>query len=220
MARNSRDEFSESTKRQLSERVAYMCSNPLCRRLTVKRRGGEIDRNRAEYPAEKLRHWKEDAELYVETLHTQDSRLRQLRAMATELLSTIRLLTAIPGPEASLDQTFRTAGLIPVSRLLIEVEQTLFENDFQPEADQVRSLQQDILQVEVLMHKKPTNACLDISTWKNRVVQDVMTKIMRFSQESYDHYLSKERSMVSDRLRQLQNHQVVTCTTDLEINGR
>ena len=29
-------EFSEPTKRSLGERVAYMCSNPLCRRLTIR----------------------------------------------------------------------------------------------------------------------------------------------------------------------------------------
>jgi hypothetical protein len=42
--------------------------------------------------------------------------------LVTELLSTIRLLTAIPGPENSLHQIFRMAGLIPASWLLIEVE--------------------------------------------------------------------------------------------------
>jgi hypothetical protein len=38
MPRKLGAEFTEKTKRQLRERVAYVCSNPFCRRLTVKKR--------------------------------------------------------------------------------------------------------------------------------------------------------------------------------------
>src|SRR6266850_4220314 len=41
-ARAGRD-FSADTKRRLRERVAYMCSNPLCRRLTVRPQTGSFD---------------------------------------------------------------------------------------------------------------------------------------------------------------------------------
>lgn len=37
MVNSSRNEFPESIKQTLRERVAFMCSNPLCRRLTVKK---------------------------------------------------------------------------------------------------------------------------------------------------------------------------------------
>lgn len=33
--RNNRDDFAEATKRVLAERAAYLCSNPMCRSLTV-----------------------------------------------------------------------------------------------------------------------------------------------------------------------------------------
>lgn len=261
--RGNRDEFTETTKRKLSGRVAYMCSNPLCRRLTAKRCadtdgvvhsgmashihaaapggprsdpsmtasqrkspqngiwlcnicGHEVDRNRAKYPAAKLRRWKDDAESYVETLHTQDSRLRQLRMIATDLLSSIRLLTAIPGPGNDLDQTFRTAGQIPVSRVLIEVEQTLFENGFRTEADRVFVLYEQIMQLEALMRRKPSGTCLDISAWKDRAVKDLMLKVMRFSPGSFDRYLARERSMVRERLGQLEKRQVIVCSSHLQ----
>lgn len=135
--------------------------------------------------------------------------------MAMELLSTTRLLTAIPGPGNTLDQTFRTPGHIPVSRILIEVEQTLFENDFRKEADLVREIGRDICRIEELMSKKPEGAYLDISAWKNRSVQRIMTDVMQFSPESFARYESSEHTMVSEKLDRLQDCRVVAYFADL-----
>jgi len=44
-SRKQRD-FSEKTKRILGERVAYICSNPMCRRLTIKPHSSENKSNR------------------------------------------------------------------------------------------------------------------------------------------------------------------------------
>lgn len=267
MPSKTRAEFKELTKRQLSERVAYMCSNPYCRRLTVKRRaagrgvvrlgkachifpaapGGpranekvsdqelsapengiwlcdehanEVDSNQTKYPADLLRRWKDEAEAYVETLTTQDTRLRQLRMMATEFLSTVRLITAVPGPGKALDQTFRTAGHIPVSRLLIEVEQTLFENDFRDEADLVRRIGQDIRRVEGLMATNPYDTYLDISAWKNRSVKELMLNLMKFSEESFTRYEAVEQAMVTAKLKRLQGSRIVTCSDELVLPAR
>jgi hypothetical protein len=135
--------------------------------------------------------------------------------MAMEFLSTTRLLTAIPGPGNTLDQTFRTPGHIPVSRILIEVEQTLFENDFRKEADLVREIGRDICRIEELMSKKPEGAYLDISAWKNRSVQRIMTDVMQFSPESFARYESSEHTMVSEKLDRLQDCRVVAYSADL-----
>jgi hypothetical protein len=241
-----------------------MCSNPFCRRLTIKRRAAgndvvrlgnashihpaapagpraapempdeklsafengiwlcdehhrEVDNNPTKYPPELLRTWKEEAEAYVETLITQDTRIRQLRVMTTEFLSTVRLLTAVPGPSRSLDQTFRTSGHIPVSRLLIEVEQTLFENDFRTEADLVRRIGKDILRVEELVQQKPDETYLNISAWKDRSVREIMTDIMRFSPESFTRYESSERAMVAEKLECLEGCRIVHCSADLSM---
>jgi len=44
--------------------------------------------------------------------------------MMSPLLSTLRILNAPREPGANFDQTFQDAGRIPVTRLLIEAEQT------------------------------------------------------------------------------------------------
>jgi hypothetical protein len=240
-------EFKTSTKRDLAERVAYMCSLPLCRKLTVKKnaasdksvRSGkachihsagatgprnkpgmtdaecrhfengiwacetcarEIDDNASKYTAPALRRWKKDAEDYVEGLVTQDTRLRQLRVMMSPLLSTLRILTALPGPGPRFDQTFESTGRIPVARLLTEAEQTLFENGFVFEADHLLCIQDELEQVYTSHRSTPPAAHLNISDWKNKTIKLVMVEIMRFSEESYQRYLVRESAMVQAKL--------------------
>ena len=241
-------EFAESVKRRLRERVAYMCSNPLCRRLTVRPQAGTtqvvrqgkaahivaaapggarsnptisdaacrsfdngiwlcdicarlVDDDRDDYPASKLQAWKTEAEGYVAELSTQDTRLRQLRGMVTETLSSLRILSALIGPGPRFDQTFQDANSIPLARRLIEAEQLLFENGFIDEANKVRSIGDQLVQrVYTGVRTNPNNAFLEISSWKNRQIRVLMIEIMRFSEESYQRYLDREMGMVRDAL--------------------
>jgi len=242
----SKTNFTDTVIRNLRERVAFMCSNPLCRRLTVKRAasgegavrqgkashilpaspGGpraeigqtaentksfengiwlcdicarEVDDNRTDYPAHRLRHWKAEAETYVEGLVTQDTRLRQLRGMMSPLLSTLRILNALPGPGPCFDQTFATAGKIPITRLLIEAEQSLFEHGFQSEADQLLRIKDELERVCVKIYSNAPTSHLDISNWKNQKIRTLMIDIMRFSEVSYQRYFATESAMVQSR---------------------
>lgn len=240
--RKNRD-FSNSTIQKLRERVAYMCSNPLCRRLTVKRaatgegvvRQGkaahiyaagegprfdpymtdevcrsfenaiwlcdicsrEIDDNKTQYLPDLLKEWKSDAEKYVEELVTHDSRLRQLRGMIFHVLSTLRILSALP---ANFDQTFEPHNGIGLTRQLIEAEQILFENSFEKEAYLLRiirvQLENDIYP---LIRALFPYECLDISIWKNKTIMILMFDVMRFRKKSYIYYMSEEEVMVKTR---------------------
>ncbi len=238
-------------RQHLAERVAFMCSNPLCRRLTVKRategdgvihqgkashilpaspsgpraeeltqsdeacrspengiwlcdiHAREVDDNRERYPAALLRQWKAEAERYVEELVTQDTRLRQLRVMMSPLLSTFRILSALPGPGPHFDQTFENAGRIPLTRLLIEAEQTLFENGFLCEAEQLLRMQDQLERVYGIIRSNAPTAFLNISNWKNHGTRLLMIDIMRFSEESYQRYLAREEAMVHSKLEKL-----------------
>jgi len=239
-------DFSADTKRRLSERVAYMCTNPLCRRLTVRAQSGSfgvvrqgkaahicaaspggarsnqrmsdqqcrsfqngiwlcdicarlVDDDREDYPETMLRAWKEEAEIYVAELSTQDTRLRQLRGMVTHTLSALRILSALPGPGQTFDQTFVDAGNIPLARRFIESEQLLFENSFIDEAEKVRIIGDELVsRIHAGVRANPANTFLDISEWKNEKVRILMTDVMRFSEESYQRYLEREMQMVRD----------------------
>jgi hypothetical protein len=244
-------EFSVGTIRRLQERVAYMCSNPLCRRLTVGPQTGSfnvvrqgkaahicaaspggarskntmsdeecrafengiwlcdicarlVDDNRNDYPEALLGRWKEEAELYVAELSTQDTRLRQLRGMVTDTLSALRILGAVPGPGPVFDQTFADERNISLARRFIESEQLLFENSFVAEAESVRIIGSELLrEIHVAILNNPVKAYLDISEWKNRKVRVLMIEVMRFSEESYERYLERELQMVGqERTRQ------------------
>jgi hypothetical protein len=163
----------------------------------------EIDDNESRYEAQELRRWKKEAEEYVEELVTQDTRLRQLRLMMSPLLSTLRILNALPGPGPRFDQTFESAGRIPVTRLLIEAEQTLFENGFLHEADHLSRIRDELECVYSGIRSTEQSACLNISHWKNQTIRLVMINIMRFSDESYQRYWTKESGMVQSRLEEL-----------------
>ena len=246
-SRGNRDgrNFDTEVKRKLAERVAYMCSHPLCRRLTIKPAtigdkavrlgdaahihsaspGGprpealtaaecksftngiwlcteharEVDGpNWKLYAADLLREWKANAEQYVEELVTQDSRLRQLRAMVSPLLSRLRVVSALPGPGPRFDQTMFSEGKIPLTRLIIEAEQTLFENEFLREANQMRDFQNEMESVYRRIEQTPEGAHLDISDWKNGWVQKLMVDIMRFKDSSFARYMETEMKMVND----------------------
>lgn len=244
-------EFASIVRRQLGERVAYMCSNPLCRRLTIKacavgstsvRRGKaahicaasprgprfnpklsdqqcrsfangiwlcdicarEIDDNLCPYSVDRIRAWKREAEDYVAELVTQDTRLRQLRGMMMPLLSALRILTAIIGPGPNFDQTFRDAGYVPLPRLLIEAEQLLFENGFVHESNRLNAVHESFTQRLIpTILKIPSIQHLDISIWKNRVVEIVMLEIMRYSPASFARYFAVESQMVSGHIKQV-----------------
>ena len=175
----------------------------------------EIDDNESKYTADELRVWKKEAEEYVEELVTQDTRLRQLRHMMSPLLSTLRILNAIPGPGPRFDQTFEDPGRIPVTRLLIEVEQTLFENKFPLEADHLVRIQGQLERVFdsiKIIPRPPPQVYLDISNWKNQTIRTLMLGVMKFSEESYSRYLNRESAMVQSKLEELRTAgaQVIT----------
>jgi hypothetical protein len=249
MAGRKNREFSERVKEQLRERVAFMCSNPLCRRLTVKAafegndsvRSGdaahihsagkgprfdpamtnhecrafengiwlcsncarEVDDNNSQYSAATLRKWKADAEEYVQGLVTQDTRLRQLQDMVSGVLTSIRILTALPGPDASFDQTFHSSAGIPLTRTLIESEQLLFERGFREEADSINKIRGELTSLYRDIEKNQTAEYLDISKWKNGAIHTVMCGVMRFSEESYERYRNTESLMVNDRISEI-----------------
>jgi len=157
----------------------------------------EVDDNKLQYPAELLRQWKGETERYVETLVTQDTRLRQLRAMVAEMLSRFRVLSALPGPGPKFDQTFESAGRIPLTRLLIEADQVLFENEFLEEANAINGIYTELETVYDQIKGNAPGEHRDISPWKNATVKTIMLDIMRFSQKSYERYLKMESDMVN-----------------------
>lgn len=150
------------------------------------------------YSADTLKKWKRDAEKYVEELVTQDSRLRQLRSMVSPLLSRLRIVSALPGPGPGFDQTMFSEGKIPLTRLVIEAEQTLFENEFLQEANQMRDFQNEMERVYRQIEQTPQGAYLDISDWKNKWVQELMVSIMRFKSTSFVRYTETEMKMVNE----------------------
>ncbi|MFA6544546.1 MAG: hypothetical protein WCS99_08985 [Limisphaerales bacterium] len=150
------------------------------------------------YPADLLRNWKAEAERYVEELVTQDSRLRQLRILMAGILSRFRIATALPGPGPSFDRSMFGEGQIDLTRLFIELDQTLFDNEFLSEADHVRKLQTDLEKVYLQIKQTPPDAHLDISNWKNGWVQRLMIDILHFKGASFARYMETETRMVND----------------------
>jgi len=237
-------EFAPDTQKKLRERVAFMCSYPYCRRLTVRMKAGTddsvvlgeaahicgaapgsarfdnamsasecksfangiwlctfcarmIDKEWRKFPTEVVRRWKDDAEIYVEGLTTQDTRLRQLRSLATSALSSLRILTALPGPGPATDQTFRGDGGLPLWRAFLEGEQLLFENSFLKEADIVRAIAHDLGHlIQPACSRIPPGSFLDITEWKDKRVRTLMIDVMQFTGESYSRYLETERELV------------------------
>jgi hypothetical protein len=265
--RKGRD-FSDRVIRDLRERVAFMCSNPLCRRLTVKAafernvpvRSGKaahifsagktgprskedmddkecsgfdngiwlcdtcartIDDDESKYPPNLLQKWKMEAEEYVRGLVTQDTRLRQLQTMLSPTLSALRLLTAVPGPGVSVDQTFEPPGGIGIARMLIESEQLLFEREFQQEADMIKAIGSELESIYMEIRSNALNAYLDISTWKDEIIRTVMIDIMRFNEESFNRYKTTESRMVENKITAVkdQGRGVRQCKTAHKPNG-
>jgi hypothetical protein len=246
-------EFSEKTKKDLSERVAYMCSNPYCRKLTIKPKANgqvavksgkachiisasprgpradntksdefirsfknaiwlcdicsrEVDDNQSIYDKEQLLKWKREAETYVETLATQDTRLRQLRILTQNHLSALRILSGLP---TKLDQTYEqpNGNGINMTRLFMELELVLFDNQFFEEANLIRAIMDDLdKNVCPFVHNNKTGRAVDVTNWKNGAVKLMMRNVMQFKKEAYDRYLEQDTSMVTlelDRLKGL-----------------
>jgi hypothetical protein len=248
-------EFEPELISKLAERVAFMCSNPDCRRLTVNAspegegsiRTGQaahihsagngprfkegmtddecrafangiwlcnvcsrlIDKGESKYTPDLLLKWKQDAEVYVAELVTQDARLRQLQAMMEHVLSALRILTAMPGPGSQVDKTFESEGRIGIIRTLIEAEQLLFERGFRREANIVLGIHSELLRIYDEIHQNQQNEHLDISGWKNAMVKSVMLEVMRFSKESYERYLATETKLIKERCAYLKS---IDCT--------
>lgn len=242
-------DFLEKTKKDLSERVAYMCSNPYCRKLTIKPnankntavRSGqachiisassrgprgddkkstefiksfkngiwlcdicarEVDHNQSDYTIEQLLKWKNDAEVYVETLVTQDTRLRQLRTLAQTHLSALRILSGLP---TRLDQTFENpnGNGINLTRLFIELELVLFDNDFLAEADIVAAIKIDLENMSKFIDDNKTGRPINIWEWKKTTVRLMMVYVMRFKDAAYDRFYGLDNSMMDFALGQL-----------------
>ncbi|UEG50229.1 hypothetical protein LK994_01910 [Ferruginibacter lapsinanis] len=249
-------EFLKSTRINLAERVAYMCSNPYCRKLTIKpssdkniaiksgkashiisaspngpraddtksphfirsfdngiwlcdKCAREVDDNQSIYKKEELIKWKFDAETYVESLVTQDTRLRQLRLLIQNYLSALRILSALP---SKLDQTFENpnGNNINLTRLFMELELVLFDNKFLEEANRINSIIKDLdKNVCPFVHSNKSEYSVNISNWKNLAVKILMVDIMRFTAESYSRYLQQETEMVNDVLDSLKAKSIV-----------
>ncbi len=156
----------------------------------------KVDVDWRKYEPDVLRRWKEDTEVYVESLSTQDSRLRQLRALVAPTLSALRYLTALPGPGPNLDQTYSAGGL-PISRIFLEGEQLLFENSFEREAGTVLEIADELeYSIRPVCRRLMDPQYLDISCWKNDVVKKLMIDVMQFSQQAYERYLRREAQLV------------------------
>lgn len=259
--RKNRD-FSEPTKRLLGECVAYMCSNPLCRRLTIKAhitekkstRLGEaghiygasnkgprydqeksdvfikhydngiwlcnvchklVDTEKSIYDSLTLKKWKSDTENYVETLVTQDTRLRQLRLLTQNQLSVLRILS---GLSTGLDQTFNNpnGNGINMTRLFMELELILFDHQFLDEAIQVNSIMNDLDKIVCpFVHNNRIGNPVNISEWKNKAVKILMINVMRFTNDSYQRYFSQEMAMVNTKLNKLKENGIVPETLEL-----
>ena len=241
--------FLVSTKILLAERVAYMCSNPMCRRLTIKPNainelkatrigeaghiygisGARFDENKSDayvrspkngvwlcepchkivdsedsiYKAETLEKWKADTEAYVQELVMQDTRLRQLRFLCQNYLSALRILSALP---LKLDQTFETpnGNNINLTRLSMELELTLFDNQFLEEADILKLIISDLDNLVCpFVDNNQTGQQVNISSWKNQAVKILMISIMHFSSASYQRYFDRENEMVKTEINRL-----------------
>jgi hypothetical protein len=157
----------------------------------------KVDTDWRHYPKEKLQKWKREAEAYVAGLVTQDTRLRELRSMVIQLLSALRIFSALPGPGKKFDQTTRDAAGIDLTRLFIESEQVLFENGFEDEAAKVGSIGQELDQkVYPAIRANASMEHLDAVDWKNQSVRVLMIDVMHFKEASYQRYLRTEMNMV------------------------
>ena len=240
--------FSAKTKQHLAERVAYMCSQPYCRILTIKPKSDqnisvksgkashiisagtngprtdttisdeviksfnngiwlcdkcsrEVDDNESPYTVTELTKWKKDAEEYVESLVTHDTRLRQLRILTQSNLSALRILSALP---LQLDQTFEhpNGNGINLTRLFIELELVLYDNLFLKEADIIKAIMSDLenLVCPFILKNVSSGIQSNISDWKNKAVKLIMINIMQFTEDAYQRYLSTEMLMVNNEL--------------------
>lgn len=167
-----------------------------------------VDTEKSIYDFTTLVKWKTDTENYIETLVIQDTRLRQLRMICQNYLTSLRILSALP---LSLDQTFESpnGNNINLTRLFMELELLLFDNQFIEEADLIKLITLDLENtICPFVHNNRTGNQVNISEWKNESVKIFMVKIMRFMPESFERYLIQEISMVDKELLRLKNANV------------
>lgn len=242
-------DFSPKLIKNIRERSAFICNNPLCRQLTVKASFdndtdsdilGEaahiypaaknwaryddtilssfiksqknaiwlcrvcsklIDRNPKKYTADVLFQWKSDLEFYVQNLTTQDSRLRQLRLTLSASLTAMRILSALPGPGPSrFDQTFFLGNNIPLTRVLIETRQILFENDFIKESHAFDKIVSELTGIYRKIEQVPADTHLNISSWKNKIIKLLMIDILNYPKESFKEYVKSENALIEEAL--------------------
>lgn len=165
-----------------------------------------IDKNPKKYTVEVLFKWKLDLELYVQGLTTQDSRLRQLRLTLSPSLSAMRILSALPGPgPGRFDQTFFLGNNIPLSRVLIETSQILYENDFLRESEQFNGIITELESIYRQIEKIAPNSHLNISGWKNKIIRFLMIDILNYSIDSFDQHLISENRLTEEALEHIRN---------------
>jgi hypothetical protein len=249
MAKKADYSFPKEVKRVLGERVAYICCDPMCRRLAIRRntdtdkalRFGDaahiyskadkgprgryvadvdtkilnkyengiwlckichkkVDSEESTHTIEKLLKWKHDTEIYIETLVTQDTRLRQLRLICHHHLSALRIMSALPTPlEKTIDNP--NGNGVNMTRIFMELELVLFDNEFYREADIVKQIMLDLdYKISPFVNNNKSGNPVNISEWKNLAVEVMMKFVMRFKVESYDRYLSQEMEMVNREL--------------------
>ena len=241
--------FTPKIIKNIQERSAFICNNPLCRKLTVKASNdsetasdilGEaahiypaaknwarfdskiessfiksqknaiwlcrecaklIDKNPQKYTVEVLYTWKTELEIYVQNLTTQDTRLRQLRLTLNNSLSAMRILTALPGPGPnSFDQTYFLGNNIPVTRVLIETRQILFENEFFKESTLFDTIIEELTGIYRKIEIIPVNTHLNISVWKNKIIKLLMVDILNFTNEAFEEYVKSENVLIEEAI--------------------
>lgn len=260
--RNKDREFTPTTKRLLAQRVAYTCSNPMCRRLTIKAhpteekvtlRGeaghinsvgidgpryistildkdiksfkngiwlcefchGLVDDEHSTHTDTLLNKWKTETETYVQTLVVQDTRLRLLRILASETLGLLRIISAVP---FVLDKTYTQphGSNLDLTRIFMELELLLYDNEFWEEADIIKEINFDLENVTRFISDNQTKAHSNISKWKNTAVKRFMIEIMRYKIEAYDRYLNQENSMVNSVIARIKKKGDMVLEFDLK----
>ena len=113
----------------------------------------------------------------------------------------MRILTALPGPGPNkFDQTYFIGNNIPLTRVLIETRQILFENDFLQESERFDNIVSELTNIYRQIEKVPIDTHLNISSWKNKIIKLLMIDILNYSQESFEEYVNSENALIEEAL--------------------